>query len=162
PPKVILLPQPDPDELAAAPDALLLRYWRGLFHARIHLALDQKSADGKLSDDAIRRRIERIGQVEFDEIRTVLRQEKALLAPGDDRTVYTEFAAFALELRFFDPVRLHGCFPAIADWKDVDALLAEDVDAEALFAATRPQGAPEPEVAHAEGEEEADEDEGPP
>src|SRR5262245_6921001 len=43
PPKVILLPQPDSDELAAAPGALLVRYWRGLFHARIHLTLDQKA-----------------------------------------------------------------------------------------------------------------------
>src|SRR5262249_38398961 len=81
----------------------------------------------------------------------------ALLPPGDDRTVYTEFAAFTLELRFFDPVRLHDCFPAIADWKDVDALLAEDVDAEALFAATRPQGAPAPEVTHSDEDEEEDE-----
>src|SRR5207253_10091311 len=37
PPKVILLPRPEPEELAATPPgALLVRYWRGLFHARIH------------------------------------------------------------------------------------------------------------------------------
>jgi hypothetical protein len=163
PPTVILLPQPEPEELAATPPGVLLvHYWRGLFHARIHLALDQKADDGKLSDADIRQRIEHIGQTEFDEIHTVLRQEKALLPPGDDRTVYTEFAAFALELRFFDPVRLHDCFPAIADWKDVNALLAEDVDAEPLFAATRPQGAPEPEDAQPEQGEEADDDEGAP
>jgi hypothetical protein len=162
PPKVILLPRPDTDELAAQPlGALLLRFWRSLFHARIHIALDQKTADGKLSDAELRQRIERIGQTEFEEIRTVLHHEKTLLPPEDDRTVYVEFAAFTLELRFFDPIRLHAYFPAISDWKDVNELLAGDVEAEPLFLATRPQGAPLPEFAPAETDEEAGE-EGPP
>jgi hypothetical protein len=144
PATVVLLPRPEPEDLAAGAGAILVRCWRGLFHARIHLAFGQKTADGKLTEADLRRRIERIGQTEFDEIRTVLRQEKALLPPGDDRTVYTEFVAVALELRFFDPAALHLYFPAIADWKGVNELLAEDVDAEALFTATRLHGAPDP------------------
>jgi hypothetical protein len=163
PPTVILLPKPEADDLAAAaPGAVLVRYWRGLFHARVHIALDQRTADGKLTDADIRNRIERLRETEFDEIQTVLRQEKALLPPEDDRTVYTEFVALALELRSFDPAGLHLYFPAIADWKAVDALLAEEVDAEALFAATRPQGAPDPATTHAEDEDEEESATSPP
>jgi hypothetical protein len=154
PGQVILLPRPEPGELAAEPSAAILtRCWRRLFHARVHLALDQKTAAGKLTDADVRRRVERIGRTEFEEIRTVLAQEKALLPPGDDRTVYVEFAALALELRYFAPPQLHLFFPAFVDWKDVNALLAEDIEAEALFAVTRPQGAPDPTAAHPADEE---------
>src|SRR5262245_8308730 len=48
PPTVILVPRPEADDLAAAPGAMLVRYWRRLFHARVHIALGQKTADGKL------------------------------------------------------------------------------------------------------------------
>ncbi len=155
PPTVILLPRPDADDLAAVePGAILVRYWRRLFHARVHIALGQKTAAGKLTDADLRARLDRLGETEFDEIRTVLRQENALLPPGDDRTAYTEFVALALELRFFDPTALRLYFPAIADWKSVDALLADETDADTLFAATRLEGATDPIAVHTADEDE--------
>src|SRR5262249_6410978 len=90
------------------------------------------------------RRINRLGQAEFAEIRRVLRQEKYLIPPHDNRAVYEEFAAGYLELRFFAPGLLPHYFPAIDNYEQVDAVLAEDVDAPAVFARTRLQGAPDP------------------
>ena len=145
PPKATLLAKPDPGILAALPRGrALVHVWRQLFHAHVHLALEQRIADGKLTDADLRRRIHRIGTTEFAEIRTVLGQDRELLPPGDDRTVYVEFAATYLELRYFAPAELPVFFPGIADFKEIDAVLAEDVDAAAILAATRLPGAPEP------------------
>jgi hypothetical protein len=74
----------------------------------------------------------------------VLRQDYFLLPPGDPAAVYEEFAALYLELRCFAPDRLADYFPAVARFDAVDRVLAEDVDAADLFAATRPEGAPDP------------------
>src|SRR5205085_1268642 len=122
--------------------AALVKYWRLLFHARVHAAL----ADRRLGEAAVRERIHRIGQTEFDEIRTVLRQEKYLLPPRDDRTAYEEFAAVYLELTYFAPTLLPRYFPTLDDYDRIDRVLAEDVDALALFAASRLAGAPDPDV----------------
>ncbi len=156
PSKVILLPRPDAEALAGAtPEEILVRTWRRLFHARVHLALEQKANDGKLTDLEVRDRIRRLGEAEFDEVCTVLRQEKALLPPADDRTTYVEFAAAYLELRCFDPEHLPDFFPTLAHRPDIDGLLAEDVDAAALFRGTRLQGAPERPALETEHEDEA-------
>jgi hypothetical protein len=145
PESLLLIARPDPESLASAPASqTLLEYWRHLFHCRIHLALEQDRAEGKLTAPDLLRRIDRIGQTEFDEVRSVLRQEKLLLPPRDDATTYEEFAAFYLELRYFAPALLSCYFPTLTHPEKVDAILAEDVDAAALFAATRPAGAPDP------------------
>ncbi|MCI0461405.1 MAG: hypothetical protein L0Z62_31025 [Gemmataceae bacterium] len=154
PPKVILLQRPDPQTQATlTPGQILVRWWRYLFHARVHVALDQKIADDKLTQADVRRRIECLGQTELDEIRTVLRRERALLPPADDRTVYVEFVAIYLELRHFAPEQLPLFFPALTDFPAVDSLVADDVDGVALFAATRPADAPDPaSMVHEHGE----------
>ena len=54
---------------------------------------------------------------------------------------FLEFAARYLDLRHFAPALVPHCFPALGDPGRIDALLAEDVDAGALLAATRPEGA---------------------
>jgi hypothetical protein len=142
PETVILLARPDAERLAAQPaGAVLVKYWRLLFHARVHQALDRLQGEGKLSDPEVARRCERLGGAEFEEIRAVLRQDKYLLPPHDDRSVYVEFAALYLELRYFAGPLIRHYFPAIADFEAVDALVAEDVDGAQLFAATRPRGA---------------------
>src|SRR5262249_35585926 len=100
PPWVILLARPDPERLAALPPGEALRKcWPRLFHAEVHLSFHHLLAEHRLTEAAIRERIHRIGQTEFDEIRAVLRQEQYLLAPRDPAQVYSEFAAVYLELR---------------------------------------------------------------
>jgi len=141
PATVILIARPDGELLAKMPRGpALLKYWRLLFHARVHIAF----AERLLAKDALCERIQKMGSTEFDEIRAVLRQEKYLLPPRDDVTTYEEFAAAYLELRWFDPALLPRYFPAIDDFESIDRLLAKDVNAATLFARTRPAGAPEP------------------
>lgn len=142
---VLLLVRPDPDELAETPRrAVLSRHWRMLFHSRVHAALHWRIAAGALTPDDVRDRIERIGRLEFEEARSVLRQDGRLLPPRDDRGVYCEFAAVFLELRYFAPSLLPHEFPSLKDPAAVEAILAEDVDGPALLAAVRPAGAPGP------------------
>ncbi|HLJ96575.1 MAG TPA: hypothetical protein VKU02_25600 [Gemmataceae bacterium] len=142
---VILLARPSPEALQTrGRDAILSRYWRLLFHAHIHLALQHRMQEGRLTADDVQTRIERIGRSEFEEIRSVLQQENGLLPPQDDLSVYVEFAAVYLELRYFRTNLRGTYFPALRDFQAIDQLLALDVDAETLFARTRLQGAPNP------------------
>lgn len=142
---IVLLPRPDADYLASlTAGEARIKYWRLLFHARVHLALDQKLADGALDAAAVRERIARIGPSAFEEIRTVLRQEDLLLPPVDDLAVYLEFAAVYLELRFFAASLVPRYFPSLGDTRRIDDLLAEEIDAVGLWAATRLPGAPNP------------------
>ncbi len=144
-PTLILIARPEPDKLRALPrGSALVTYWRLLFHARIHVAFTKRPGRHRLAEPVIWERIHCIGQTEFDEIRAVLRQEKYLLPPGDDGTVYEEFAAVYLELRFFAGALLSRYFSTIEDFGSIDKILAEDVDAQALFAVTRLAGAPDP------------------
>jgi hypothetical protein len=144
PDTVILLPRPAAGKLASRPAELTLRkYWRLLFHARVHAALRHRRRDGTLDEKAVRDRVRRLGLTEFAEAAAVLRQERFLLPPGDDATAYEEFAALYLELRYFAPDKLPRYFPSL-DAGTAERALAEDVDAEALFRATRLPGAAEP------------------
>src|SRR5439155_13953694 len=94
PPTVILLARPAPEELQArGRDAILSKYWRMLFHAHVHLALQRRQQEGELTLNDIHARIEQIGRSEFEEIRSVLQQENCLLTPQDDASIYVEFAA---------------------------------------------------------------------
>jgi hypothetical protein len=150
PPTVILLVRPSPNTLGTLErEAILLRYWRLLFHADVHRTLRQQVGEGRLTPAMIRTRVEEIGASAFAEIRMVLDQEKYLLPGGaaaDETTVYIEFAAVYLELRYFASNLLPIYFPGLADRAKIDALLEQDVDAAGLFARTRLAGAPDPVV----------------
>ena len=147
PPTVIVLARPAAEQLQALRrEGILLRYWRLLFHCRVHVALRLRHEDGRLSPTDVLDRIEQIGPTEFGEIRTVLRQENVLLPGADDLGVYMEFVATYLELRYFRANLLGTYFPALQDLSRIDLLVARDVDADALFAATRLPGAPNPVV----------------
>jgi len=142
PPTLVLLPRPDWQPREERQRArTLLRYWRLVFHARIHLALQQAH---ERSSGGLRSRIQRLGVTEFNEATAVLRQEHYLLPPGDAATAYEEFAAVYLELRYFAPHLLPLYFPACSPSEVIDTVLAEDVDAAGLFTATRLEGAPDP------------------
>ncbi len=147
PPTVILLTRPTMEQLQTRErDDLLLKYWRLLFHAHVHLALHRRQQEGHLTPAVVRARIGQIGPTEFEEIRTVLQQENYLLAPQDDVSVYIEFASVYLELRYFRSNLRATYFPALHDFQAIDQMLALDVDADALFTRTRLAGAPNPVV----------------
>ncbi len=84
PDRVILLAQPSARAMEESPaETLLLRQWRLLFHARVHLAMESKPEDA-FGAAEMRRRIHVIGEGAFDEIRSVLAQEDMLLPPRGD------------------------------------------------------------------------------
>ncbi len=137
PDRVILLPRTQLEG-----DDVPMRMWRALYHATIHRELDRQRDSGALTPASLRARIHRIGQTEFDEIRFVLRHDDRLLPPHDDEVTYAEFAATYLEIRAFAPGLLERTFPALANLGAIDETLALDLDAAALLARCRPDGAP--------------------
>jgi hypothetical protein len=158
PPTVILLPRPSSDQLSAiGADELLLQYWRRLFHGRVHVALEARRAAGQLGTADVRERIAAIGSGAFAEVRRVLYEENLLAPAAGDLAVYIEFAACYLELRCFAPDLLPAFFPALPRDGVVDRLLALDLDAQALFAATRLAGAAEPGAPRADRQDGASE-----
>jgi hypothetical protein len=152
PETLLLLAEMDPARLAALrPDEALRKYWRLLFHARVHAEFARLRADGKLTETTVRERVARIGRTDFDAAAAVLRQEYLLLPPAGLPEIYEEFAAFYLELRYFEPHRLPLYFPLVR-FEVIERVFAEDVDAVALRARTQPQGVSESaEVAEALG-----------
>ena len=74
----------------------------------------------------------------------MLHEERFLLPPYDDASVYREFAAVYLGMRYFKPFLLCSFFPALPSLDEVDKILAQDIDAVALFDATRLSGTPDP------------------
>ncbi|MEZ4312865.1 MAG: hypothetical protein R3F14_32990 [Polyangiaceae bacterium] len=115
------------------------RLWRAAFHARIHVEIEQRIDSGALPEAALRERIDRIGQTEFDEIREILRQDDLLLPPGGDREAYAEFVALFLELKFFAPRLLATTFPSL-DADRVGPEIARDIDARLLLERACPDG----------------------
>jgi hypothetical protein len=143
-PTVILLADvSDGDALEQAPlEELLHHYWRLLFHARVHIALEQRLARQELSSTEAFRRRQEIGATEFTEIHSVLLKDDFLLPPADDLETYVEFVAVYLELRYFAARDLIGYFPAIRDWERIDRMVTRDVDHIRLYHETRLPGAP--------------------
>ena len=141
PDTVILLTRPAAEELSNLErQVVLLKYWRLLFHARVHIALNGCT----LNDEAVRERIEQIGRTEFEEIRTVLVEDHYLPPHPNDRATFIEFAAVYLELRYFAAHLLANFFPGIRDFGRIERLLARDVNAAELFVRARLPGAPDP------------------
>jgi hypothetical protein len=142
---VILIARPTTETLATlSAEEALVKFWRQLFHIRVHAALHPLIAERRIGASELQARIQQIGASEFEEIRDVLRQEDYLLPPKTDLTVYVEFVAVYLELRHFVPSFLRSYFPSIEDYHSIDELLKHDVDGEGLLAATRPPGISDP------------------
>ncbi|MBA3461436.1 MAG: hypothetical protein H0T46_15845 [Deltaproteobacteria bacterium] len=133
----------DRAKVAAGDAEELTDVWRAVFHSRVHIALDELVERGALTTAGIRERVDAIGQTEFDEIRSVLRQEHLLIPPADEQVIYLEFVALFCELEAFAPRALEHTFPALHDLAAVRATLRRDIDPEALLAASRPKKAPE-------------------
>jgi hypothetical protein len=142
PSKVILLARPAVDRRNTLErEATLLKYWRRLFHASVHLHLERLFVEGRLGPAEVAERVAGIGPVEFEEARAVLEQEGYLVPKATPRDVYVEFAAVYLELRYFVPDLLTVYFPGIRDHRRVGEVLARDLDTAALFERTRLTGA---------------------
>jgi hypothetical protein len=145
PERVILLARPS--RTAEGDRAVLLA--RALFHARVHAALDDAcdatTRDEGLTIDTIRKRVHAIGETEFDEIRSVLRQDDHLPRRTDaepleeERATYVEFAALWLELGRFDPALRAATFPGVRDDDAVERVVSEGLDVEAMFDASCPE-----------------------
>ncbi len=139
PPWVILIARPEDEQLAQLSMTDLRRiYWRLLFHAQVDAALLDRLAPDRLTIAQLRRRIDRLGQEQFDEIRAVLRQEAMLLHPDDLRRTYAEFIAVYWELRFFAPDLLPLYFPSLGPLDKIDPILRDELDPHPLLEATRP------------------------
>ena len=150
----ILLARPEPEQLSAITrPRVLLKYWRLLYHARVHVELERKIADGRLTTAMVQERVAAIGRLEFEEIRSVLKQESLLLPPVDDTSIYVEFVAVYFELKFFASRLLADYFPSIRDWSAIDALVEQDFSGREWFASTRLPGSPEPHEQTIEDEE---------
>jgi hypothetical protein len=142
---VILLPRPqDNDEIASLTFVEALHwYWRQLFHAEVHIALEERIANRALDEETAGERIRRIGATEFAEVRHVLMKDDLLAPLHTDLDAYVEFVAVALELKHFAPTERPYYFPAIRDWPAIDALAARDVADVMLYRSTRPADAPD-------------------
>ncbi len=155
PDRVILLPQPEPEEMDTVPVATwLTRYWRLLFHCRVHLDLEERVAAGEIDAGVLRRWVRGIGITEFAEVRSVLIQEGLILADADSTSTFIEFAATYLELEYFSTGASSHYFPGLdrpGNWAE---LLVEVIDADRLYTLTRPKGA-EPPLVRLPGEEDA-------
>lgn len=139
PQRLILIARPEEDRLDRFSREDLLRYyWRMLFHARIDFELELKTATGRMTTAELRRRIDSLGQTQFDEIRSVLRSEQMLRRPDDSRHVYAEFVAVYHELRVFAPSLVSLYFPSLGDDETVLKTIGPDCDAATLLEATRP------------------------
>lgn len=139
PQRLILIARPEEDRLNSfSRDDLLRYYWRLLFHARIDFELGLKTASGRLSTAELRRRIDALGQTQFDEIRSVLRTEQMLRRPEDSRHVYAEFVAVYHELKAFAPHLVPVYFPSLGSDEEVLQTIGPDCDATTLLNATRP------------------------
>lgn len=145
PDRVILLAQPDQEELDDTPrEVCLTQFWRMLFHQRLHLAVEEQWPDGPVGETAVRAWIDRLGPTTFDEARLVLSQQGYLFPECDDRAVLVEFVAVFFELRYFSPGSVGYFFPGVEDLDVLEEAFGELVDAERLLSATRPRGAQRP------------------
>ncbi len=146
PEDVILLERPHGEVLEERPRGeVLLAYWELLFHARVHQEFHRLAAQQRFGAAEFAQRRAALGSLEFDEIRNVLRQERFLLPPYDDPSTYVEFAAVYLGIRYFNPYLMASFFPALVSLEKVDGVIARDIDAHGLLAATRLPGTPDPE-----------------
>lgn len=147
PDRAILIARPDDKHLESmSVGQLKLQVWRLLFHSKIHDAFKQLENDGTLTVADFRQRIDQIGQVEFDEIYSVLKRENFIPAETTSAHAFVEFAAVYSEIRCFAPHCLGSYFPSFSDFKSVDQLLRLDVDIDNLFQSTKLAGSPDPEI----------------
>jgi hypothetical protein len=139
PHRAMLIARPEEDRLVKlTPETLRRHYWRMHFHARLDWTMSERTAPERMTAAQLRQRIDELGQQQFDEVRSVLKQEGMLTDAANPRNVYAEFAAVYLELRAFAPDLLALYFPSLPEVERVVATLRHDVDAQQLLEFCRP------------------------
>ena len=155
PPVCLLIGLPEEVELQHWPmQELQQLIWRRLFHGQIDRRLAELTKT-TLTRAEVQKRIAAIGQVEFDEAHFVLKSEHRLTDVESRISAYCEFVAVRLELQRFAPDLLATWFPSLAGRADIDSVIGRDIDADAVFHASRLYGAPPPDVTPRVAQDEA-------
>lgn len=145
-PRLLLVTDPDDRMMLDRPVPEQLRvYWRVLFRAAVMNAIDVKVASGALTAARCREKLARHGPAVAREIRFVLESEHLLAPEAGDVDAYRTFAAVYLDLSSFTAHAAEEFFPALPHGHAVRDALKEDIDADALFQRSRPEGAADPE-----------------
>ncbi|MBI1347955.1 hypothetical protein GC163_16900 [bacterium] len=139
PDRALLIARPEEDRLDAfTAESLARYYWRMVYHAKLDAILQERTSPRYMTLAQLRHRIDLLGQEQFDEIRTVLKQEGYLTHPEDARLVYAEFGSVFAELQAFAPDLIPIYFPSLNDPGTVVKLLRDDCDTLKWLEATRP------------------------
>lgn len=137
-PMVILLGRPSEQELEQwVTSKLLVHYWRLIFHSRLHAAVTSRYRSLEERLILVEKRRSQLGQLVFEEFRSVLLKDGWLFQEHTAWEVYVEFLAVALELKYFAPECLPCFFPAIGNWEVVEELLSLDSNHLDIYNATR-------------------------
>ncbi len=147
PTMVLLLAQPDPDELATTESGVLLTLaWRQLFRDRVRREAALAFQTPRLGRSDVEESPAGLGKTELAEAKAVFIQDGVLFEDDSEQTLIGEFAAQFLDLTHFAPALLAHSFPAIENPLAVEASLLKHLDVPSLLAATRPPGAGLPKV----------------
>ena len=127
PDRVILLPMPAAQELAAGEAARWLRdYWGRRFEAEVTRAWQVARQDNQDYDAfGARGLAQQIGERGFHEARALLEQDRRVALDQDDETLCPHFVGFVVYLRYFVPGARAYFFPAIQDWVGLDRWLKD-------------------------------------
>ncbi len=117
--------------------------WRKLYHGRIHAALHRARTAGVWDDAFALDWIDRLGWMEYREIRTVLIEENLIARDAPAGEVLEEFLAVVLELLVFDTERVGEWFPLLepGSFRELLSMVGNPRD---HLAACRPEGAIHP------------------
>jgi len=142
PARLILLPRSDVEDLNDASDAQwqVHRYERRMFHASVHLELENAFAHRDTLQAWADKRRRQIGPNAFAEIRDILLNDNYLFPAASDHETYIEFVAVYLELRYFARYTLECYFPAIRDWREIDRIVSQDINHRQLYEQIRIDG----------------------
>ena len=136
-PAVLLAEPPQTTLDRCAYGTILEACRRALFHAHIHLALDDPTGRRCLTPEQTERLFARLGEPVFSEARTVLLQEGYLAPSADRHRVWVEFAAVFAEFDAFRPGLIEPYFPTLKDREAVRRALAELIYTQALLESVR-------------------------
>ncbi|MCH2211416.1 MAG: hypothetical protein MK110_08945 [Fuerstiella sp.] len=147
PDPVLLIAVPEEHEVTgtSTQDQMIL-VWRRLFHGAIDRAVRALMDSGKLTRAQIQSHIDRIGQVEFDEVHAVLASENRLIDPESRMEAFGEFMAIWWEFNRFAPDLIPIWFPSLTRRSPEELISDVRIDPDLMYKVTRLTGAPDPDT----------------